>query len=85
MNITIPILTLSTVIVLTLNNRHHADIINLAVEQFQNLGPLLHTSDNISPNTQQQNQDDELAGLTEDPDFAVLNPDNTILCQIQHQ
>lgn len=55
---------------------HHAEIISLAVEQFEIFGPPVHAFDVISPNTEQENQDEQLIGMEEDPDFAVLNPDH---------
>ena len=48
---------------------HHAEIIRLAVEQFER-----SCIDEISPNTEQENQDEQLVGMEEDPDFAALNP-----------
>ena len=48
----------------------------LLLSSLKHFGPPVHAFDVISPNTKQENQDEQLIGMEKDPDFAVLNPDH---------
>ena len=54
---------------------HHADIICLAVEQFEELGPPTHAYDDVAAHTIQENED--LPEPQRDEDFSLLDPGNT--------
>ena len=55
---------------------HHTEIIEQAVEQFEDMGPPLHAFDEIAPETEQDRDDAEAEGAEADPHFAVLQPED---------
>ena len=54
---------------------HYADIICLAEEQLEELGPPTHAYDDVAAHTIQENED--LPEAQGDEDFSLLDPDNT--------
>jgi hypothetical protein len=58
----------------------HADIISIAVEQFEANGPPVHAFDDIAPTTIQENDED--LSIEEDEMFAILNPGEMIPAQV---
>ncbi len=57
---------------------HHADIIQMAVEQFESLGPPVHAFDEIAPLAEQQNECELVEQDEVDPALAILHPNEDV-------
>ena len=55
---------------------NHTEIIEQAVEQFEDMGSPLHAFDEVAPQTEQERDDAETEGAKADPHFAVPQPED---------